>query len=197
VIRERRRSGAAVRGSTSTLRTAPRLDSPPSTSCRRSDPRQRRRQPRRSTVRSRARPATVEQRRCSTRAQLISEQPRRGSWPEALAHDSPGASPSSSSSHAAVNIEDSSPDTPDGGKKVLPHGPSRARLRSRAGHDYDRALAQLKAHLASRGFGDIEVSRAAGTTRRTPHSDATDPGAARGPAPRGHRAGDHAGIAGS
>ena len=80
--------------------------------------------------------------------------------------------------------------TGPGGKTILPHR-AVAKIDMRLVPDMkkDDAVAALKAHLAKRGFGDIEVNVTGGYDPTSTSADrAADPGAGRGAQARRHRA---------
>ena len=81
--------------------------------------------------------------------------------------------------------------TGPGGKTILPHR-AVAKIDMRLVPDMkkDDAVAALKAHLAKRGFGDIEVNVTGGyDPTSTAAERAADPGAGRGAEARRHRSG--------
>ena len=81
--------------------------------------------------------------------------------------------------------------TGPGGKTILPHrAAAKIDLRLVPDMKKDDAVAALKAHLAKRGFGDIEVNVTGGYDPTEHRGErAADPGAGRGAEARRHRSG--------
>jgi acetylornithine deacetylase/succinyl-diaminopimelate desuccinylase-like protein len=114
-----------------------------------------------------ARPATTEQKKLlDTAAQRLSEETAKKLLAvKRWAHDKSWRESLEQFLFApTVNIEGLIAGyTGPGGKTVLPHrAVAKLDLRLVPDMTYDGALAQLKAHLASHGFGDIEISPSGG-----------------------------------
>ena len=172
------RSGGAARRRTSTRATARASTARPSIWCRRwprwSPPTAIRPSTASPTPSARPRPP---RRRCSTRRRRASSEAtaKRLLSADRWAHDLPWrASLERFLFTPTVNIEGLVAGyTGPGGKTVLPHrAVAKLDLRLVPDMTFDGAVAALKAHLAKRGFGDIEVNPSGGYDPTSTSADA-------------------------